>query len=127
MGQRRWYEEASALLIGRSSGITIQELCAAIFERRCALPMYVPLEGFSSASGISNAMTLTREYVSKRISTGSENRSAIFQVKTRSGTLHFIYYSGVKIFDPSPDSPENPEFTDYDCLVDGIFLFDLYH
>lgn len=121
------YEEALEMLGGRDCGITMQELCSAIYERGHAIPMYLPLAGFGSEANISNAKTSSLEEILRKSKVYSDNRRAILQVKTKSGILHFIYYDGKSIYDPSPSAPDNPDLSYYESVIDGVFLFEIYH
>ncbi|MFJ2712965.1 hypothetical protein ACIOZM_19020 [Pseudomonas sp. NPDC087346] len=120
------YENTLKRLNGRDTGLTMQEMCAAILGKFNSIPIYVPLIGFNLESGIHDACTLTFDAAHKNIMS-VQGRRAIYQVKTKSGMLHFIYFDGQKLFDPSTRAPENPVFSDYVYVVDAIFLLDVQH
>ncbi len=113
------YEELLYSL-GRDNGITMQELCAQLFDHGF-LPVYLPLDGFGEASGIKDVRTLSaglvRDVYIKRF------QKAIYQVKMKSGLLHFVYFDGEMIWDSLKDSPVHPTFDDYEAIVDMVFLF----
>jgi len=112
------YEEIVDLF-GRDHGITIQELCAALFEYNF-LPVHLPLEGFADASGIQGAKCLSAEYLCH--SYLGQYHKAIYQVKTKSGVLHYIYHDGCMIWDSLPNSPAYPNWDDYEAVVDVVYL-----
>lgn len=112
------YEEMILNLNGRDCGITIQEICSILYEHGF-LPVHIPLEGFASASGIQNAKSSSID-----MDKGLFNQwtTAIYQVRTKSGLLHFIYFDGCMIWDGSTNSPVHPKFSDYDSVVDAVYI-----
>ncbi len=114
------YERMVELLNGRSTGLTIQEICAAVFELGY-VPMYVPLEGFVLASGIANAYTHDSA-VMLNYTICLKEMPAIFQVKTKSGLLHFVYFDGFQIWDPAHNVIEEKKFSDYEDIIDVVYL-----
>ncbi|MGR6496926.1 hypothetical protein IYR97_07965 [Pseudomonas fulva] len=121
------YEVALEMLGGRDCGITMQEICSAIYEKRDAIPLYLPLDGFGAEANISNAKTSDFKGILRKSIIHGEDRRAILQVKTKSGMLHFIYFDGKKIHDPSPSAPDKLDFSNYESVIDGVFLLDVYH
>lgn len=121
------YEAALEMLGGRDCGITMQEICSAIFEKGDSIPLYLPLDGFGAEANISNARTSDFEEILRKSKAHNENRRAILQVKTKHGMLHFIYFDGKNIHDPSPSAPETPDFSNYESVIDGVFLIDKYY
>ena len=114
------YERMLELMNGRDKGLTIQEISGALFFLGFC-PIYLPLEGFKSESGVTGAYT--HDSVSLRLQSPTMNGlPAIYQVKTKSGLLHFIYFDGSFIWDSSPNSPECPGFNDYQSIVDVVYI-----
>ncbi|MBK5417713.1 hypothetical protein [Pseudomonas sp. TH31] len=111
------YEQMVALLNDRDSGLTIQEVSAVLFFTGFH-PTYLPLEGFQAASGIKNAYVIGNS----ALQYGLKGEKAIFQVKTKSGLLHLVYFDGSFIWDPSVNAPEHPGFEDYEAIVDAVFF-----
>lgn len=112
------YECMVASLNGRDCGITMQEICSVLYDHGF-LPVHIPLEGFVSASGIAKAKTSSID-----IKAGLYNQwpKAIYQVKTKSGVMHFIYFDGCMIWDSSPGSPSKPRFSDYESVIDVVYI-----
>ena len=112
------YECMVASLNGRDCGITMQEICSVLYDHGF-LPVHIPLEGFVSASGIAKAKTSSID-----IKAGLYNQwpKAIYQVKTKSGVMHFIYFDGCMIWDSSPGSPSKPRFSDYESIIDVVYI-----
>lgn len=121
------YEAALEMLGGRDCGITMQEICSAIYDKGNALPLYLPLDGFGAEANISNARTSDFKETLGKFKAHNGNKRAILQVKTKSGMLHFIYFDGENIHDPSPSAPPSPDFSNYESVIDGVFLLDIYH
>lgn len=116
------YERLVDLFEGRNSGITIQEVSATLFF--CGfIPLYLPLNGFRNESGITDAHVINTDIMDAAM----KGKKAVFQVKTKSGLLHLIYFDGKNIHDPSPSAPDNPDFSNYKSVIDGVFLFDKYY
>lgn len=112
------YEAMVSNLNGRDYGITIQELSSIILEHGL-IPVHIPLEGFAKESGIANAKTSTIDPKDGLFENWSK---AIYQVKTKSGLLHFVYFDGHNIWDGSQHSPVYPKFSDYESIIDAVFL-----
>lgn len=112
------YEEMVSNLNNRDCGITIQEVCSILYEHGF-LPVHIPLKGFASASGIENAKTSS---VDPKDGLFGQWSKAIYQVKTKSGLLHFIYFDGSLIWDGSTGSPVYPKFSDYETIVDVVYI-----
>ncbi len=111
------YERLVELFEGRNSGITIQEVSATLFF--CGFtPLYLPLSGFRTESGISNAHVIHTEIMDYAM----KGEKAVLQVKTKSGLLHLVYFDGRNIWDPSPNSGEHPVLSDYESIVDAVFF-----
>ena len=112
------YECMVASLNGRDCGITMQEICSVLYDHGF-LPVHIPLEGFVSASGIAKAKTSSID-----IKAGLYNQwpKAIYQVKTKSGVMHYIYFDGSMIWDSSPGSPSRPRFSDYESIIDVVYI-----
>lgn len=108
--------EAIERKLGRNSGITIQEVCAVIFDNGY-LPVYVPFLGFHRESGVHGTAYQEAGEVLTR------GQTAILQVKTASGLLHFVYFDGKVIHDPSV-SVEGVKCVDDYTLVDAVLIFD---
>jgi len=79
--------------IGRDSGVTIQEICS-VLHARGYLPVYIPFEGFQDVSGINGPEFRKVQELSELF------HPAIVQVKTSSGSLHFVYFDGHVVHDP---------------------------
>lgn len=112
------YEEMILNLNGRDCGITIQEICSILYEHGF-LPVHIPLEGFASASGIANAKS---SLIDMKEGLFRQWSKAIYQVKTKSGTLHFIYFDGCMIWDGATNSPVHPRFSDYESVIDAVYI-----
>lgn len=112
------YEEMILNLNGRDCGITIQEICSILYEHGF-LPVHIPLEGFASASGIANAKS---SFIDIKEGLFRQWSKAIYQVRTKSGSLHFIYFDGCMIWDGSTNSPVHPKFGDYESVVDAVYI-----
>lgn len=112
------YEEMILNLNGRDCGITIQEICSILYEHGF-LPVHIPLEGFASASGIKNAKS---SRLDMKAGLFNQWAKAIYQVKTKSGTLHFIYFDGYMIWDGATNSPVHPKFSDYESVIDAVYI-----
>lgn len=111
------YERLVELFEGRNSGITIQEVSATLFF--CGFtPLYLPLNGFRTESGITNAHVICTDIIDYAM----KGEKAVFQVKTKSGLLHLVYFDGRNVWDPSPNSCESPKLSDYECIVDAVFF-----
>lgn len=112
------YEEMILNLNGRDCGITIQEICSILYEHGF-LPVHIPLEGFASASGIESAKSSSID-----MERGLFNQwdKAIYQVRTKSGTLHFIYCDGSLIWDGATNSPAYPKLSDYESVIDAVYI-----
>jgi hypothetical protein len=102
--------------LGRNSGITIQEVCSVIFDNGY-LPVYVPFLGFHLESGVHGNAYQDAEEVLER------GQPAILQVKTGSGLLHFVYFDGKVIHDPSVNVEGVKGVADY-TLVDAVLIVD---
>lgn len=113
------YEDMVSTLNGRDHGITIQEVCAVLFEHGF-LPVHLPLDGFAVASGIENVKSCRLKTVNDSFM--SDWPKAIYQVKTLSGMLHYIYFDGSLIWDGAVNSPIYPSFSDYASVVDVVYL-----
>ena len=84
------------------------------------LPVHLPLDGFAAASGIKDAATCRFEFLKDTFF--KEWPKAIYQVKSKSGVLHFVYFDGCSIWDGALNAPVYPEFSDYDSIVDVVYL-----
>lgn len=113
------YECMVANLNGRDHGVSIQEVCAVVFGHGF-LPVHLPLDGFAAASGIKDAATCRFEFLKDTFF--KEWPKAIYQVKSKSGVLHFVYFDGCSIWDGALNAPVYPEFSDYDSIVDVVYL-----
>lgn len=113
------YENMVSHLNDRDCGITIQEVCAALFQHGF-LPVHLPLDGFGVASGIHDAATCKFEFLKDTFF--KEWPKAIYQVKSKSGVLHFVYFDGDYIWDGAPNSPVYPKFSDYESIIDVVYI-----
>lgn len=112
------YEDMVSSLNNRDCGITIQEICSILYEHGF-LPVHIPLEGFAAASGIANAKSSSVDVKEGLFGQWSK---AIYQVKTKSGTLHFIYFDGYLIWDGATNSSVYPRFSDYESVIDAVYI-----
>lgn len=112
------YESMVSNLNGRDYGITIQEVSSVILELGL-VPVHIPLDGFAKESGIANAKASTIDPKDGLFKNWSK---AIYQVKTKSGLLHFVYFDGYRIWDGSQNSPVYPKFSDYESVIDAVFI-----
>lgn len=112
------YEEMILNLNGRDCGITIQEICSILYEHGF-LPIHIPLEGFASASGIENAKSSS---IDMKEGLFNQWAKAIYQVRTKSGTLHFVYFDGCLIWDGATNSPAYPRLSDYESVIDAVYI-----
>ncbi|WP_145128065.1 hypothetical protein [Pseudomonas sp. URMO17WK12:I11] len=113
------YENLVSQLNGRDCGITIQEVCAALFQHGF-LPVHLPLDGFGVASGIGDAATCKVKHLEDTFF--RDWPKAIYQVKSKSGLLHFVYFDGDLIWDGAPSAPVYPEFSDYESIIDVVYV-----
>lgn len=113
------YEDMVSNLNGRDCGITIQEVCAVLFQHGF-LPVHLPLDGFGVASGIHDAATCKVKHLKDTFF--KDWPKAIYQVKSRSGLLHFVYFDGDLIWDGAPNAPVYPEFSDYEDIIDVVYV-----
>lgn len=109
--------------IGRQNGLSIQEIQAFLFMHSNKLPVYIPFEGFKKASGIADAFT-SGAHNPHEFNTDISSQKAILQVMTKSGILHFVYYDGDFVWDPSQSARDYPDFSDYEYIVDAVLLLD---
>lgn len=112
------YEDMVSNLNNRDCGITIQEICSILYEHGF-LPVHLPLEGFASACGIENAKS---SFVDIDAGLFNQWNKAIYQVRTKSGTLHFIYCDGSLIWDGATNSPAYPRLSDYESVIDAVYI-----
>lgn len=110
------YDKMVALL-GRDSGITIQEVCAVLYSNGL-VPVYLPLNGFAVESGIRSAFTIDQS----TLNPGIDHPKCIVQVKTKSGLLHMLYCDGDSAWDPAVNAREPEYLGDYEAIVDAVFI-----
>lgn len=104
-------------LLGRDSGITIQEVCAVLYTNGL-VPVYLPLDGFAAESGIHSAFTIDQS----TLTPGIDQPKCIVQVKTKSGLLHMLYCDGEHALDPAVNVSEPQYLGDYESIVDAVFI-----
>lgn len=102
--------------VGRNEGLTMQEVCSILHESGF-LPVYIPFRAFQEVSGLNGGAFQDERELSELF------HPAIVQVKTASDVLHFVYFDGHAVHDPSIYVPKPVKLSDY-TLVDAVFIYD---
>ncbi|MEJ3588781.1 MULTISPECIES: hypothetical protein [Pseudomonas] len=105
--------------LGRNNGLTIQEVCSVLHDRGY-LPVYIPFAAFHEVSELNGKAYQKTSKLSDLF------HPAIVQVKTASGMLHFVYFDGNVVHDPSAAVLNPMKLSDY-TLVDAVFIYDKSH